>query len=62
MNFGDSSHKTVEMRDYFWSSRAKMAPLSWNRVKNHKQTANRPQRDRKETAKRQQKDCKETTK
>ena len=32
MNFGDSSHKTVEMRDCFWSSGAKMAPLSWNRV------------------------------
>ena len=32
MNFGDSSHKTVEMRDCFCSSGAKMAPLSWNRV------------------------------
>ena len=32
MNFGDSSHKTMEMRDCFWSSGAKMAPLSWNRA------------------------------
>ena len=32
-NFGDSSHITVEMRDCFWLSGAKMAPLSWNRVK-----------------------------
>ena len=33
MNFGDSSHKTVEMRDCFWLSGAKMAPFSWNRAK-----------------------------
>lgn len=33
MNYGDSSHKTLEMRDCFWSFGAKMAPLSWNRVK-----------------------------
>lgn len=32
MNFSDFSHKTVEMRDCFWSPGAKMAPLSWNRV------------------------------
>ena len=32
MNFGDTSHKTVEMRDYFCLSGVKMAPLSWNRV------------------------------
>ena len=33
MNFGDSSHTTMKMRDCLWSSGAKMAPLSWNRVK-----------------------------
>ena len=32
MNFGGSSHKTVKMRDCFWSSGAKMAILSCNSV------------------------------
>ena len=33
MNFGDSSHKTVEMPDCFLSLGPKMAHPSWNRVK-----------------------------
>ena len=34
MNFGDSSHKTVEMPDCFWLLGPKPAHPSWNRV-NH---------------------------